>query len=191
VEELARVLQGGGEASSEGLAVALSGLEAYLAARFRLSAGDSSEVASEAITRFLEQCLSGGVDPERAAGLVTVMARNIAVDTLRRTGRETPTGNVENEIDSQYSRDDEIAALLDQGADRSAIVEAMEAALAIGDLVTVRVVRAWLDLADQLGRAPTTREVAAEAGVSHSTVVRALHAFRQFVPDGPSRAKTR
>lgn len=191
VERLALSLQGGGELESTSLAVVMEGVEAYLLSRFRLSAGDGSEVASEAVARFVERCRQGDVDAEKAAGLLTIMARNIAVDLLRRRSRETPSGVVEGALADQGSKDDEIAALLDRRADRAAIVQAMATALRLNDLMTVKVVRIWLDLADEHGRAPGAREVAAVVGVSHSTVLRSLSAFREYVPDDPAQTKTK
>lgn len=189
VEELALSLQNKEEVSSTAIEIVVSYVEAYLVSRFGLAASDSSEVASEAMTRFFERCARGEVDPERAAGLLTVIARNVAVDFLRLSRRETPTGDVELELEYRGDKDDEIAAMLDRRADRTAIVQAMETALAHNDLMTLRVGRAWLDLADEHGRAPTAREVAAFLGVSHSTVLRALRTFRAYVPDGPPPTK--
>lgn len=190
IEELVNSLGRHEEIGPDALATALSGLEAYLSARFRLSAGDRSEVASEAMTRFLERCRAGGVRAPDAAGLLTVMARNIAVDWIRRTTRETPTGEVAEVIDQRAVRDDEISAMLDRRADRVAIRDAIAELLALDDLATVRVVRVWLDLADEMGRAPSTREVGAAAGVSHTTVSRALRRFHEFVPDDRPETKT-
>lgn len=189
VKELALSLQNKEEASSAAIEIAVSGVEAYLTSRFGLAASDSSEAASEAMTRFFERCVRGDVDPERAAGLLTVMARNIAVDFLRLSRRETPTGDVELELEHRGGKDDEIAAMLDRRADRAAIVQAMETALRCNDLMTLRISRAWLDMADEYGRAPTAREVAALVGVSHSTVLRALRTFRAYVPSGPAPTK--
>jgi hypothetical protein len=190
VEEIAKSAQSKEVAGGGALMTALSELEAMLAVRFRLSAGDASEAASEAMTRFLERCEAGDVDPERAAGLLSVMARNIAVDMLRMRTRETPTEDIEKEVDHRASREDEISALLDRRADRAAIRDAMASLLALNDLATVRVAKVWLDLADELGRAPTTREVAAAAGVSHSTIQRSLQTFREFVPSDPPGTKS-
>jgi len=46
----------------------------------------------------------------------------------------------------------------------------------------VRIVRAWLNLASMLGRAPSSREVGAQVGLSHTTVQTALAAFRDYFP---------
>lgn len=118
------------------------------------------------------------------AAYLTRLAQNRAVDELRRSRRRDLTLTSATELPSD---DDAIAALLEASATADAIRRAMRAAVEAEDHLALRVVSTWLDAADELGDAPPSREVARRAGVSHTSVNRALKRFRSYFPDGGAR----
>lgn len=172
-------------AASAGQPLGRSALEALhsVLRRIALSSGvrleDADDVAAETVLRLVLLARENRVDlSQGGAGLATVIARRLAVDVHRRDARTRGFG----EALEHPSPDDDIAALIEAGADADAVGEGLRRAYAVGDDLTARLMRVWLDLAQVLGRAPTTREAGAAAGVSHMTVQRALQAFRTYVP---------
>jgi predicted AAA+ superfamily ATPase len=71
----------------------------------------------------------------------------------------------------------------DRNAAAATIVAALRAQIAANDVQPVRIVTEWLDLAEELGQPPSSREVAARAEVSHASVNRALMAFRDAISE--------
>lgn len=160
------------------------GLHRLLAVRFpQLSQDERAEIADEAIVRLVGQTRSGasGVIRNPAAFLSRV-ARNLALDRAR---RQEPVPLSEDVADS----DDAIAALLDHDATASSVEAAMQAAITAGDHIAVRVVAAWLNLAAEQGH-PSSREVAARADTSHTTVNEAMRRFRGYFPKQPSQSSS-
>lgn len=112
---------------------------------------------------------------ENAWGYLLGSTRNAAIDAIRARARRR-----EVEIDSlpePSAPEDAIGALIDRAASHNVVVAALRAHVRTGDELTTSVVIAWLDLAQELGRAPSTREVAPRAGVSHTTVAQTLKRF--------------
>jgi hypothetical protein len=108
------------------------------------------------------------------------LGRDLARKDFR--GRELPTDWAEMTPNGPPSDDDEIARLLDRRADAERVRAALRESVADGRHDLVRIVRAWLNLASILGRAPSSREVGAQVGLSHTTVQTALAAFRDYFP---------
>jgi RNA polymerase sigma factor (sigma-70 family) len=105
--------------------------------------------------------------------------RNTALDALRARQRRQEVA-----LDAAPERpepDDPIAAMLDRDASRTTVVDAMRQLLAEGDDQTVRIITTWLDMADELGVAPSTRDAAKRIGVSHTSVATALKRFREAI----------
>jgi hypothetical protein len=67
--------------------------------------------------------------------------------------------------------------MLEGTAGASDVRDALRVAADAGQTTVVRVVTAWLGLAEAIGEAPTTREVAERLGISHVTVQRSLRTF--------------
>lgn len=114
------------------------------------------------------------------AALLLVIARRLALDQLRSAWVQR-TEPLPEELLEVPGDDDAIAALLSRDATAEVIADAMRTAAQQGDDVAVRCVAVWLDLAEQHGAAPTSREVAALASVSHTTVAVALARFRRYL----------
>jgi hypothetical protein len=142
---------------------------------------DTEAVAQEAILRLLQLLRSESQERVRhPAALLLVIARRLALDQLR-SARVQRTEPLPGELLEAPGDDDALAALLSRDATAQVVADAMRTAAHRGDYVTVRCVAVWLDLAEQHGAAPTSREVAALASVSHTTVANALARFRRYL----------
>ena len=185
VERLYDEIVGVGNASGTDLSVVTAHLEALLRRQFggtpRLQAEDA---AQSAVVRFTVAVQRGGVRRETAPQFLIEIARNLGKDLARKDfrARELPTEWAEMALSSPASEDDEVARLLDRRADSERVRSAMRQSVAEGRHDLVRIVRAWLNLASMLGRAPSSREVGAQVGLSHTTVQAALLAFREYFP---------
>jgi hypothetical protein len=117
---------------------------------------------------------------ENAWGYLLKATRNSAIDAIRAQTRrrEVP---VEALGEDASSPDDAVAALIDRDATHATVLAAMRVGIDAGDEITVPSITKWLDIADKLGRAPSTREVASRVGVSHTTVAQALKRFRALM----------
>jgi DNA-directed RNA polymerase specialized sigma24 family protein len=145
---------------------------------------EPEEAAQEVMVRLLAMARAGGRrDPVQNPGaFITRVAQNTAIDLLRRSGKhrhEVPLDEEHLELSSE----DELPALLHRSATHATVRAAIAGCLADRDFVTVRIVTVWLDLADELGHEPPSREVADYARVSHTTVNNALQRFRDRVAD--------
>jgi hypothetical protein len=143
---------------------------------------DADDLAQDLLMRILELAREGrGERIARPGAFLWVMARNAAMDRVRRARHAPRLSDAPTGPPDRPSDDDAIARLLDRAASSDAIARALRAAVADDDHLAVRVVAAWLDLADERGEAPTSREVAPRAGVSHTTVNHALARFRAYL----------
>lgn len=156
-----------------------------------LSKEDLDDIASEALARLLAAAEKQILDESRSpAGYLLRTAGNLAIDHARRQLREEPR---ELAADDSWERqtarpleearidDDAIARLLSAVADAQTVMLGLAAAVAARDETAHRIVLHWLTLAERLGQAPTTRLVAAAAGVSHTTVATALRRFAGYL----------
>jgi DNA-directed RNA polymerase specialized sigma24 family protein len=185
VERLYDEIAGVGNASGTDLSVVTAHLQALLRRQFggtpRLQAEDA---AQSAVVRFTVAVQRGGVRRETAPQFLIEIARNLGKDLARKDfrARELPTEWAEMGLSGPASEDDEVARLLDRRADSERVRAAMRQSVADGRHDLVRIVRAWLNLASMLGRAPSSREVGAQVGLSHTAVQAALAAFREYFP---------
>jgi DNA-directed RNA polymerase specialized sigma24 family protein len=187
VSRLLETLAGAGSAAgaaSRDVIEITGALTRFIAARFPRSR-DADDIASEAVARFVEAAKSGRVSAQgRPAAYLTRIAQNAAIDRLRQEGRveafaEVPTGEVADE--------EAIVRLLDSDATCQRVSEGIDAANRAGDHTVVLVITHWIDTAQTLSRAPTSREVGHRADVSHATVSEAMRRFRRYLPDaGPN-----
>jgi DNA-directed RNA polymerase specialized sigma24 family protein len=169
-------------ADSRDVLVVTSSLARLLVARHR-DLRDPDDTASEAVARFVEAAHAGRLETQaRPAAYLTRIALNAAVDRLRQEGRVDVVAEVES--DEAASDEEAIVRLLDSEATCQRVSDGISEANQAEDHVVVLVVTHWIDLAQSLSRAPTTREVAALAGLSHFTVAAALRRFRGYLPDG-------
>lgn len=157
---------------------------------FGLDRAEAEDVATEAVAETFERSADSTKDPVRQpAGYLFWLTRNRVFDRHRRTRLQDEAER--SSAVRYYSRaDDSLTAWLDQDARTEDLEDALRAAAAAGDMLVVRVVTAWLDLAERLGEAPTSRQVGPNAGVSHTTVNQALRRLPSYFPDGDARAST-
>lgn len=142
---------------------------------------DTEAVAQEAVLRLVERLRSGSRERVRHPGaLLLVIARRLALDQLRSAWVQR-TEPLPGELLKASADDDAIAALLSRDATAQVVSDAIGTAAQQGDDVVVRCVAVWLDLAERHGAAPTSREIAALASVSHTTVANALARFRRYL----------
>jgi DNA-directed RNA polymerase specialized sigma24 family protein len=167
----------------------LSTVTAHLKSLLRRQFGGSprlqaEDAAQSAVVRFTAAVQRGGVRRETAPQFLIEIARNLGKDLARKDfrGRELPTDWAEMAPNTPPSDDDEVARLLDRRADSERVRAALRQSVAEDRHDLVRIVRAWLNLASMLGRAPSSREVGAQVGLSHTTVQTALAAFRDYFP---------
>lgn len=185
VDRLVALIDGDATAVTSAL---LAQVRAGLASSVRgkvsgLSEADVDDVVGSAIVRFVEAVLTPGrLDRQKpAAAYLTTITYNAAYDVLRRRQRRPEDQSVDSAQEAEG--DDPIAQFLRAESSRAVIRAALAAAAEHGDYVVTKVVASWRDLASVLERAPTTREVAEAAKVSHTTVRRALARFQQLVAE--------
>jgi DNA-directed RNA polymerase specialized sigma24 family protein len=143
---------------------------------------DADDLAQDLLMRILELARDGrGERIERPGAFLWVMARNAAMDRVRRARHGPRLSDAPEGPPDRPADDDAIARLLDRDASSEAVERALRAAVAGEDHLTVRVVAAWLDLAEERGEPPSSRDVAPRAGVSHTTVNHALARFRGYL----------
>ena len=162
---------------------------------------DAEEIAHEAVFR-ASRAKRDHVS--HAGAYLLAIAKHLAIDQwrkdVRRAGKEVLTGDIAEFATAHYgdtfetseggplgyysAQDDAVAQLLEQTITARAVEHALRAANSADDVVTVRVVSTWLELAETTRRPPSSREVARRAGVSHTSVNRALQRFRRYVASG-------
>jgi DNA-directed RNA polymerase specialized sigma24 family protein len=151
----------------------------------RVPPHDAEEIVSELLTELLGRRVDGTLGTVRYPGAYLFWtSRNRAIDRIRRS-QQRPNESIELLDQSgarRYSSDDDVfVRTLESHATAATVEAALTAAAAAGDHTVVRVVTIWLDLAEEWGREPTSREVAPEAGTSHTTVNTALRRFRTYL----------
>jgi DNA-directed RNA polymerase specialized sigma24 family protein len=165
----------GREPDPEVVAAVSRHVRAYVARAFPEL--DADDIVQVTLMRMLGR--GGPAVPKHALGYVIAIARNVAIDELRAHGRRSRM--MSDIAGREAGGEDLVATQLDRETTRQAVVEGLRASIAAGDATTVRVITTWLDAAEELGDAPSTREVAERAGVSHTTVGKSLRRFRALL----------
>ena len=177
VRAIAEAARDGAPVPPDAFARARAILLGFVWTRLASRPDDPEDAVAEALARLVHAARDGSLDFDRPLGpYLLVVARRVAIDQWRRHGRREEL--VEAVPDK--ATDDEIARLLDAEATTVRVRQALRQVIP-EDLTTSLVIRTWLDLAAQHGSAPSSREVADRAGVSHTTVLRALDRFREYL----------
>lgn len=156
---------------------------AHSVRRLGLSVTDAEEIAQETLVEVYRRVVEGsrsGRPIERPIAFLVWMGRNRAIDQLRRNNARS-SAEYDDVLANYQARDDQIATLLASSATAAKIEQALRVARASDDRLVMRVVGAWLNLADQQDRVPSSRQVAKQIGVSHTAVNQALARFRRYL----------
>lgn len=162
---------------------------ARFARGYRVSDDDAQEIVAGVLAETIGRGSTAGDTEVRQPGAYLFWTtRNRTLDRLRQASRH-PVDSLDNESLDRghgwYSEDDDgISRMLDRRASSEIIDAALRAAVAANDGVVARVVAVWLELAEELGREPTSREVAPAAETSKTTVTNALRRFKSYLPPG-------
>jgi RNA polymerase sigma factor (sigma-70 family) len=173
-----------GTVAPEQLRLVFDWLTRTLKRSYGFPENDAADAAQDAILSLLEVASGdeGSREIRNPAAYLTWLARNRALDRLRRRDFEK-AADFEEAVDASRGGDDErIAALFDRAASSAAIEHALRTALDAQDELAVRVVTVWLDIAAEVGKAPSSRQVAQRTGVSHTSVNQSLRRFRTYFP---------
>lgn len=135
---------------------------------------DAEDVVQNALSRLVR------TPPEsvNAWAYLRNIARDEATRTLRSRAQATGFPPQEDVVDLEASEQED--RLLERDAAAATVLAALRVHIG-ADLPTTKIVTTWLSLAEELGRAPSTREVGAAASVSHTSVAQALSTFRDAI----------
>jgi DNA-directed RNA polymerase specialized sigma24 family protein len=158
-------------------ALVLQTLERILFVRYRaLGPDEIFDTASEAVARLLRESRRRGVPLDNPAGWLRTVAGNIAKEKLEDLGHFADS-------DEEPADEDETLSVISRLGDQDAFVRALELAIADRDETTVRIVTDWIDLEEELGRSPSSRQVGEKTGYSHTTVNQALSRFGEYLTE--------
>jgi hypothetical protein len=165
----------------------VSGVLRRYAQGFGLSRHDAEEVVGDVMSETLALLRA----PRRTRNQLREptaylfwITRNRARDRLRRIRTRGETELVGDDVDARfYSHEDEaVVRMLNRRATAAVLEDVLRAAAVAGDRLVIRVVASWLNLAQESGAAPSGRQVAKRAGVSHTTVNAAMRRLATYFP---------
>ena len=142
------------------------------------------DVVQTTIVRLIDRSDARG----DAWAFIQRVARDTALDSRRRRPWDASVRDAPALMASvpDVEAADEADRLLEVDAASLTVLGAMRAVAATEDAETLRIITEWLQAAGESGVPPTTRQVAARAGVSHVAVVRALSEFRRAMSAPPT-----
>ena len=145
----------------------------YLAVRYsRAHTVDRETAVDDALVEFLAAVRDGRVRAEGSPG------KYLRVIAQRKLSKQRESVRLPDDLVDQ---DDAIARLLEADASKRIIEDAMWRARIARRYAVVRVVAAWLDLAERNGERPSSEEVAEKIGSDPAAVRQALGRFRVFL----------
>jgi DNA-directed RNA polymerase specialized sigma24 family protein len=162
-------------ADPESIAVLRADLRRALSLRFPQL--DPDDLAQITLLRLLYgKSVPGAAAVGNPRAYAHRIARNAALDALKARSRRR-----ESDLDEAAERAapfDAITALVDHSVSHAQVVSAMRRLIQGEEARVVRIITLWLDVAEEIGRTPSTRVVAARGRVSHTSVANALKRFR-------------
>ncbi len=192
---LTSTMEDGHEVASADYETVVTALARY-ARGFGLSSHDAEEVVADVMSEMLARVRGQrGTESElrQPTAYLFWTTRNRARDRLRRIRARGETELVGHDADVRYysDEDDAVVRLLDREATAAILEDALRAAVAAGDRLVVRVVVSWLNLAEETGAPPSSRAVAEQAELSHTSVNAALRRLATYLPPGAADAVSR
>jgi DNA-directed RNA polymerase specialized sigma24 family protein len=140
--------------------------------------GNADDIVQDPMVHLMQ---SGGraAAPEirSAWAYLRTIAENQRVDAYRRGKRQVAVTPL-IDLNAESIRDD-VARLLDRNASQTTVIRALAHHRHLGDVLTLRVITEWLNLAEQLEKLPSNRAVAERAGTTHPTVRARLDDFKE------------
>jgi hypothetical protein len=184
VDIVHRLIAGPGQVSQADLSILLDTVRRYLHRSSPwLDPAQSEDVAMSALERLLEAARDHQVDPGRnVLGYLLRIARHTAATTARSGYQRHTLLAPANDVGSwQIAGDDNVARHLDARADAQIVRDALASVYRDGDTTSFKVVSYLLDTLQRDGTLPSNRTVAAQLGLSHTGVAKALTRFAQIV----------
>jgi hypothetical protein len=149
---------------------------------------DREEAIDEALLDFLAAAHGGSVDAEKSPGGYLVVATQRKLLSRLRRARSAP---LSDELLATIADDSELvlARIVSEHAGASApddearelVADAMRRARLARRYAVIRVVTAWLDIAERTGRTPTSAEVAERAGGTPAAARKGMERFREYL----------
>ncbi|GGQ65802.1 hypothetical protein [Couchioplanes azureus] len=173
------LLDESGEVPAESFQEGFAALRDYLARRFsaQLGPGDIEDLASDAITRFLDAARRGLLSTDgNPTGYLLRIAMHNGFALVRKVG-----GTAELDGTAAALSDAEAAARLDRLATVDVLRRAMRRARLDGDVTAVKVATYLLDHIQRTGEAPSNRTTGDALGLSHAGVGKALRRLRAYL----------
>lgn len=134
------------------------------------------DVSADVFIRLIVWLMNSEDQIRNPEALLRVMVKRASIDQVRRRDREIPVTTSTFELltksDAEFS--DHIIA-------REQVRHAIRSAAAQGEPAIAECATVWLDMADEFGRSPTSREVADRLDVSHQTVINRLRTLERFL----------
>lgn len=177
-ERAARLLLSGGSPAASDYKALRARIVAYLRT-MDVEPVEAEDVADEAVARIL-RARKAIHDVGSPVGYILRSARNERLDRLRRR-REEPVGSDFITDRGAETNDEALLRLLDRDLDLQLVRAALALASHEGDVACLLVVQTWLDLAADNGTTPSSRDVGRELDMVHTTVLRVLRRFRDYV----------
>lgn len=142
----------------------------------------SRDYAADAFLRLIHTLKNRDDAPINSAeAYLRTVLRSSQLDDLRRTSREGAAVDVETLLEAGQSTLFGSPTPFDGDEAVEALASVLRRAAAENEPKLVQCAAAWLDLAEELDRNPTSREVGQRLGVSHQTVLNRLDQLRGFL----------
>jgi DNA-directed RNA polymerase specialized sigma24 family protein len=169
--------------TSEDFQRAHEAVRRFLMSRFRLVSADADDIASDVMLRFFQLQAEGRLDStQNPASYLLRAAQWKGLDFLRRHQRDLQREVLRDPaLMPETARDDEIAVALEENATVTRVRRALTRTREAGDHTAYSVVTSVLDEIDRTGSRPSYRATAAELGLSHTAVGKALERFHGYL----------
>jgi DNA-directed RNA polymerase specialized sigma24 family protein len=158
-------------------------LGAHLRRQFsHLSSDDIRDLTVDVLIRLMGRMDTSGPPPHD--GYIYRIARNAAVDKLRRDNSKRELLIASTGADLELGGDDDVASAFEAMATAASFLEALENASRRGDDVAYKAATLAVMETERQGKRPSNRWLATKLGLSHTAVNNALDRFRTYLDIG-------